>query len=273
MELIMESKRQFIFLFILVILVPLSLKAKSSKYFKLGINCSSFRTAREKSETEQTSGTSRKSSIGIKGGASLSSFRNEESKIGEGFVLGLWKEWRLAERIALAGEILFVRRSTILENKSVLPEYPLWQFPPYNDSVYYYNIDCSFDLFDLLLLLRQAVPLDHGLELQLIGGPGLSLGIKDRSRLEFLYSVLVPDSKGVPPSHVQYEYDYAHSDNDKGVILTASGFNFNLGMGLKKSFVSIEFRYTIDLHETEKARRVQINKKYQTVLFLLSFSI
>jgi hypothetical protein len=268
MELIMESKRQFFFLFILVIFVPLSLKAKSSKYFKLGINCSSFRTAREKSEPGQTSGTSRKSSFGIKGGASLSSFRNEESKIGEGFVLGLWKEWRLAERIALAGEILFVRRSTILENKSVLPEYPLWQFPPYNDSVYYYNIDCSFDLFDLLLLLRQAVPLDHGLELQLIGGPGLSLGIKDRSRLEYLYSVPVPDDRGVPP-----RYDYAHSDNDKGVILTASGFNFNLGMGLKKSFVSIEFRYTIDLHETEKARRVRINKKYQTVNFLLSFSI
>lgn len=256
---------------VLVLLIPLSGFSQPSKYLKLGINYPSFCTEGEKNEPGSPFGTSGRSSFGIKGGAGLSSFSNEESNLEEGLALGLWKEWRLAQRIALAGEILFVRKRSVLENKSVLPEYPLSVLPPYSDRVYYYNIDCSFDLVEIPLLFRYAVPVGRSFDLQLISGPSLALGFKDRSRLEFLYSVPVPDGGGAPPSRVQH--DYAHSANDRGVILTASGFNINLGIGLQKSFASLECRYTMDLHETEKARRVQINKKFQTVSFLLSLRI
>jgi hypothetical protein len=258
---------------VLAMLIPLSGLAQPSNHVKLGINYLSFRTERGKNEPALTAGPSGQNSFGIKGGASLSSFRNEERKMGEGLVLGLWQEWRLAKRIALVGELLFVRKRTVLENKSVLPEYPLWQFPPYSDSVYYYNIDCSFDLVEIPLLVRYAVPLGRSFELQLIGGPSLALGFKDRSRLEFLYSVPAPGGGGAPLSRVQHEYDYAHSGNDKGVMPTASGFNFNVGIGLKKSFASFECRYTMDLHETDKAGHVQIIRKFQTASFLLSLRI
>jgi hypothetical protein len=233
----------------------------------LGINCSSFRTAREKSEPGQTSGTSRKSSFGIKGGASLSSFRNEESKIGEGLVLALWKEWRLAERIALAGEILLVRKMTIIENKSVLPEYPVWLFPPYSDNVYYYDIECSIDHIDIPILLKYEVPFYKSLGLQFIGGLGLSLGFHNRSRLKLLYSLPKPDDGGAE------QWDYVTVGDDMELISIASGFNINVGIGLKKSIVALECRLMLDLCETENAGRVRINKKYQTLLFLLSFSI
>lgn len=83
-----------------------------------------------------------------------------------------------------------------------------------------------------------------------MGGPGLSLRTHNRSRLKLHYSLPKPDDDGAE------QWDFVTVGDDMGLISITSGFNINLGIGLKKSFVALECRLTLDLCETENAGRV-----------------
>ena len=109
-----------------------------------------------------------KSQKGIKIGGNFSQIlvNNSTGELGVSF--GVAKEWFIANRFAIGGELLFSTRRSQLKNKRI-------HFYPGVISTH--DIHCSFRYIELPILMKFYYPISNTLKIQLQAGPSFSFGI------------------------------------------------------------------------------------------------
>jgi hypothetical protein len=205
-----------------------------------------------------------KSQKGIKVGGNFSQIlvNNSTGELGVSF--GVAKEWFIANRFAIGGELLFSTRRSQLKNKRILF---------YPGVIATYDIHCSFGYIELPILMKFYYPISKTLKIQLQAGPSFSFGIFNNSDAKYKpegYSV----NFGEYTNQDSLEYDYGEIF-DPGPLWPATVFSsflgLNVGFGLNWLDYTLEFRYYYSkLHDVYTGSfLLDLDENYHTFHFLL----
>ncbi|MGH7491948.1 MAG: hypothetical protein ACREOO_06095 [bacterium] len=185
-------KKPLLWLFVSTILMPLSLFAQPSKYLKLGVNYSSFRTEGGKSEPGLTLGFGKKHNP-------IQDFD------------GFW-----------GFELGYARERILLEDKT----WPTSFFPPYS-GVVNGGFEVSLSYFDLSLYLGYLLKAKKIVSLEFFVGPSLSIPVGNGTK-ETGSKIIYLD----PEEIAGYDFDYYHYDADpgEGLPFIERGMNLKTSM-------------------------------------------
>ena len=197
------------------------------------------------------------------GGVKRSIFTSTESKpiYETGYLLGI--EWSLIYDFSICWEFMYTSRGGILEDK-IIGGY-------YVRDAYLQDIQCQIRSFELPILLKYSIPVRDNMEIQLIMGSALSIGVRDKSTFEnkeFLYEV----TDGEDWRHLTYDYEYAFEQSGPlPYVVDNSGMVFYTGVSFRWSFFIADIRYAHDFFDIEAIRSTNLGEKSHAVLINLGF--
>ncbi len=218
-----------IFISIYGILLAMNLNAQGKWSFKAGFNYSSFRNV-----------------------------TNGETK--SGFTIGIGHEWQILQNAVITGEIIYVTKSSTLNNKTI------GLTPEYTTDLYSHDIHCSIGFIEFPILIKYYMSVNKKIKLALYAGPSLSIGIRDNSEIKnrrFLCTV----------NSYYYFDNYWNTDSGRYPAISSSGFGMHFGTDVQWFHFMLECRYIYSFHEIDTAADVFILKKLSTLYVLLGIAL
>lgn len=205
-----------------------------------------------------------RSQNGVKIGGNFSQILANDSRVDFGVSVGMSKEWFIANRFSIGGELLFSTKRSELKNKRILF---------YPGVIETYDIHCSFGYIELPILMKFYQPISNTLQIQLQAGPSFSIGIFNHSDAKHKpEGYAVNFGEYTNPDSLEYDYGEIFDPGPPWPATVFSSFlGLNLGFGLNWLDYTFEFRYYYSkLHDVYTGSfLLDLDENYHTFHLLL----
>jgi len=175
----------------------------------------------------------------IKGGPNYTYFDDAKSSSPKvGLSLGVARIFKLNNYFSISGEVNFVTKGAILEQRAVIP------YAVEKQNSYSWDIHGFIGYLELPLFIEYSFPISNIYELTLFMGPSYSIPMLDFTKFNKKDFIEVYDPNN--PSGMNYDYNF---EQESGFGNNTSRFIFNLGFDVSFTNYFIELRYVLDNRE------------------------
>jgi len=199
---------------------------------------------------------------GIKYGINYSDFRTVESDAKLGSTFGIFKEFKLSNKLAIVCEFQRISKKGAMYDMVLRGE----NLDGYYIIITKYNIYYHLVYIEMPILIKYYHPIHKNLNVYILTGPIFSLGFEDKSKKEIIQNICHGRDDPNNCEGIAYDYKkYYRDDGPLDKLTDSSGIGYTIGFGTKwKSFLT-ECRYTIDFYDMEVISIVVLNKKMHAV--------
>lgn len=194
----------------------------------------------------------------IKVGINKSDFINEDATAKNKPIFGLGYEHSFSKHIGLAGEILYLTKRSIINNKAIGSYF---DNPPQG---HYYDIDISLKFIEIPILLTVKKQIMENMNIRFYIGPSLAIQINENTKYKQLKKCLPEEPNGC-------QLDYLWSEGEGCFFLYNSGLVSNYGISLDWQFLEISFRYSRDIHDIGCIKGIFLHKRLQSFKVFVGF--
>jgi hypothetical protein len=153
---------------------------------------------------------------------------------------------------------MYTVKKAVLRNKTVAHSF-FWHL---GDAVHVYS---NIRYLEIPFTWKYYWPVRKNLLLELYVGSSLELAIKDRSKMEHLYTIHTPQ--------LDFKYDYVFAQDPDPLWVGSSGFNVNGGISIGWSVFTMELRYSRAFHDVDVIAHTAINEHLDFLQLLIGLKI
>jgi len=194
----------------------------------------------------------------IKVGINKSDFFNEDATAKNKAIFGLGYEHSFSKHIGLAGEILYITKRSIINNKAIGLYF---DDPPRG---YYYDIDISLKFIEIPILLAIKKQIKENINIRFYIGPSLAIQLDENTKYKQLKKCLPEEPNGC-------KLDYLWSEGEGCFFLYNSGLVSNYGISLDWQFFETSFRYSRDIHDIDCINGIDPRRNIHTFSIFIGF--